>query len=261
LLDEEPVERTTQSKRFITKVMFIAAVARPRWDPNRKAMFDGKVGIWPFVYQEAAKRSSRNRPRGTMVTKNIESVNKAEYVKALIEKVLPAIKQKWPKGSKNSLIKIQQDNAKPHCNPDDPAIAEALKNDGWNICLTCQPPNSPDCNVLDLGFFAAIQSLQQREATATIDELIAAVVKAFDDLPWQSLDNVFLSLQNVLECIMNYGGGNGFKLPHMGKEALRRQGILPESVECEMNRSRQLGILCLTWKKRSNTVVQLLCLC
>ena len=63
-------------------------------------MFDGKLGIWPFVYQEAAKRSSKNRPRGTIVTKNIESVNKTEYVKALVEKIIPAIKQKWPKGEK-----------------------------------------------------------------------------------------------------------------------------------------------------------------
>jgi hypothetical protein len=234
LSEEEPIERSAQSKRFITKVMFIAAVARPRWDPNRKGMFDGKLGIWPFVYQEEAKRASKNRPRGTLVTKNIESVNKTEYVKALVEKVIPAIKQKWPKGGKNTPIKIQQDNAKPHCGPDYPAVAEACASDGWKIHLTCQPPNSPDCNVLDLGFFAAIQSLQQREAARTIDELIAAVVKAFDEQSWQSLDNVFLSLQNVLECIMNNGGGNGFKLPHMGKEALRRQGALPESIECEI---------------------------
>jgi hypothetical protein len=36
--------------------------------------------------------------------------------------------------------------------------------------------------VLDLGFFAAIQSLQQRETARTIYKLIAAVVKAFDEL-------------------------------------------------------------------------------
>ena len=75
---EEPVLRFAQSKRFITRVMFMAAVARPRWDPNRKTMLDGKLGIWPFVYQEQAKRSSKNRPRGTLVTKIIESVNREQ---------------------------------------------------------------------------------------------------------------------------------------------------------------------------------------
>jgi hypothetical protein len=170
LMDEEQVHRTAQSKRFITKVTFIATVARPRCDPSRKTMFDGKIGIWPFVYQEEAKRASKNRPRGTMVTKNIKSVNKldldqvafqlisgighlpAGYLKSLLEKVIPAIKAKWQRGSKNMLIKIQQDNDRPHCSPNNPVLVQACTSDGWNIALTCQPPNSPDCNVLDLEF-------------------------------------------------------------------------------------------------------------
>jgi hypothetical protein len=113
LSEEEPIERSAQSKRFIAKVMFIAPVARPRWDSNRMGMFDVKLGIWPFVYQEEAKRASKNRPRGTMVTKNIESVNKTEYVKALVEKVIPAIKQKWPKGGKTSQSKFSKTTPSP----------------------------------------------------------------------------------------------------------------------------------------------------
>lgn len=35
LLDEEPPERQCKSKRFITKNMFMAAVARPRWDSQK----------------------------------------------------------------------------------------------------------------------------------------------------------------------------------------------------------------------------------
>jgi hypothetical protein len=48
-------------------------------------------------------------------------------------------------------------------------LVQACTSDGWNIALACQPPNSPDCNVLDLGFFTAIQSLQWREASSNID--------------------------------------------------------------------------------------------
>ena len=44
---------------------------------------------------------------------------------------------------------------------------------GFDIGLICQPPNSPDLNVLYLGFFfSTIQVLQQRKVTRTIDELI-----------------------------------------------------------------------------------------
>lgn len=51
--EEEHPLRTTQSKKFITKIMFLAAVARPRDHPWGEPMgpFDGKIGIWPFAYE------------------------------------------------------------------------------------------------------------------------------------------------------------------------------------------------------------------
>ncbi|ETV89236.1 hypothetical protein H257_00592 [Aphanomyces astaci] len=59
--DEEVAARTVKSKHFITKVMFLAAVARPRFDPHTRRVFDGKIGVWPFVEVVAAKRRSVNR--------------------------------------------------------------------------------------------------------------------------------------------------------------------------------------------------------
>ena len=35
-----------QSKRYITKVMFLVAVARPVYDIDGSCLFDGKVGCW-----------------------------------------------------------------------------------------------------------------------------------------------------------------------------------------------------------------------
>ena len=53
----------------------------------------------------------------------------------------------------------QQDNVKPHLMMDDPNIlGEYLKN-GSNMKKQCQPPNSLNLNVLNLGLFNAIQSL------------------------------------------------------------------------------------------------------
>lgn len=59
LPDEEPPHRQTKSKCFIMKVMFMASVARPRYDANRKQWFDGKIGVWLFVFKEKAKRDSK----------------------------------------------------------------------------------------------------------------------------------------------------------------------------------------------------------
>ncbi|ETV73042.1 hypothetical protein H257_12079 [Aphanomyces astaci] len=66
--DEEVAARAVKSKRFITKVMFLAAVARPRYDPHGKKEWDGNGGVWPFVQVAPAQRGSKNRPKGAMLS-------------------------------------------------------------------------------------------------------------------------------------------------------------------------------------------------
>jgi hypothetical protein len=230
--DENEPHRTCKSKRFITKVMFMAAVARPRYDRSQNQWFSGKLGIFPFVYQEPAKRSSKNRPAGTMVTKAIESVNKDVIRRCLIDQVVPAIRSKWPRLATKNII-IQQDNARPHISPSDEQFKNEAEKDGFEIKLTFQPPNSPDMNVLDLGFFRAIQSLQHQQAPKDIDELIQAVTSAFYRMDREKLNDIFLTLQQCMVEVMRVKGGNNYKLPHMGKESLRRQGILPDTLPCD----------------------------
>ena len=102
---EPPPVRKVQSKRFITKVMFIAAVARPRHNPATNSAFDGKIGLWAFTEKVPAVRSSRNRPAGTLVTKCVE-VTKETYKAKLIDGVIPAIKAKWPAATRHNLSLI-----------------------------------------------------------------------------------------------------------------------------------------------------------
>nr|GMD52360.1 Transposase, Tc1-like protein [Ipomoea batatas] len=194
LPEEEEPYRTCKSKKSITKVMFLCVVARPRFDLERNEMFDGKIGMLPFVYKEAAKRGSKNREAGTLETKPIESVNKEVTRKWLIDYVLPAIRAKWPPSSSKTIY-IQQDNARPHISVNDVEFLEAAQKDGFDIHLTCQHPNSPDMNALDLCFFRALQSLQYQESPWNVDELVAATIKAFDEISVDNLSNVFLTLQ------------------------------------------------------------------
>lgn len=226
--------RTCKSKRFIPKIMFLAAVARPRVDRCHNERFSGKIGIFPFVYKDRAKKSSKNREAGTIETKPILSITKDVYRTCLMEKVIPAIQAKWPRCCAPNTIFIQQDNAKPHIDPNDTQFLEYASRVGLNIHLCCQPPNSPDLNILDLGFFRAIQSLQQKEAASTIDELIGAVENSFNEISYENLDHVFLTLQQcMIEIIKNYGGNN-YKIPHMGKNRLQAEN-LPIQLECEQN--------------------------
>ncbi|OMO94160.1 hypothetical protein CCACVL1_06135 [Corchorus capsularis] len=195
LPDEEEPYRTCKSKSFIPKGIFLAAVARPRFDAAGNVLFFGKIAIFPLVTKEPAKRSSVNRPAGTLETKPITTVNKDVMKTFLIDKVLPAIREKWSRDDMRSPIYIQQDNARPHVKFDDDDFKKAVKQNHFNVILTNQLANSPDLNVLDLGFFfCAIQSLQQQAATPkTIDDLIMAVENSFEEFsPMDSDKNFFI---------------------------------------------------------------------
>ncbi|KAK9697940.1 hypothetical protein RND81_08G071200 [Saponaria officinalis] len=165
MLPNEPrPHRACQSKRFISKIMFMEAVARPRYDKDGVVLFDGKIGIFPFIYEAEALRSSKNREKGTLEVKPIESITKEIIKQCLIEKVIPAIKAKWPLDASRRIY-IQKDNAKPHISPQDLDFLNVVKSDGFDIDLVCQPPNSPDLNILDLGFFRSIQTLNIKSAS------------------------------------------------------------------------------------------------
>jgi hypothetical protein len=63
----------------------------------------------------------------------------------MVEKVLPAIKLKWP--NRDREIVIQQDGASSHINQDDAAFALAALACNWQIQLLTQPAQSPDTNI------------------------------------------------------------------------------------------------------------------
>jgi len=49
LPEEEDPHRTVHNKNRIGKVMFLSAVGRPIYDDAGNCIFDGKLGVWPFV--------------------------------------------------------------------------------------------------------------------------------------------------------------------------------------------------------------------
>ncbi|XP_042011990.1 uncharacterized protein LOC121760375 [Salvia splendens] len=239
LPDEDEPYRACKSKRFITKVMFMCAVSRPHFGMDGQPTYDGKVGIFPFTEVMPAQRRSKNRPRGTMETKAVHSVTKEVMRDCLINKIIPAIKARrhvW--ASKD--IYIQQDNATPYITAMDPEFQAVANSDGFRIQLICQPANSPDTNILDLGFFRAIQSLQYEKPCKTVDELVGNVCSSFAELSPQTLNRVFLSLQACLTEILRCRGGNGYKVPHINKDRLQRTVGLPNQLEVEEDVVREV---------------------
>ncbi|KAH6778522.1 hypothetical protein C2S51_009834 [Perilla frutescens var. frutescens] len=117
-LEEAEPHRSCKSKKFITQIIFMCVVCRPLFAADGTILYDGKIGVFPFTHKVPAPRSSKNRRKGTLETKAIESITKEVIRDCLINQILPSIKAKWiPFASK--VIYIQQDNAKPHIKDSD----------------------------------------------------------------------------------------------------------------------------------------------
>jgi len=230
LPEETDPERSVQNKNSIGKVMFLCAVTRPRFDADG-VTFHGKIGVWAFVKETAAARNSKNRDRGTMEIKSV-IVNRDVMREYLCEKVIPAIEVQWPEDDEG-IIYIQQDNARTHVLPSDPAFLAAVADTGLDIRLMQQPANSPDMNVLDLGFFSSIQSLTLESAPNTLKELIESVEEAFDNYDVDKLAKVFITLQSILVEVMKDEGGMGYKIPHLNKDRMQREGRLPRALRVD----------------------------
>mmetsp|Transcript_23515 Transcript_23515/g.49451 ORF Transcript_23515/g.49451 Transcript_23515/m.49451 type:complete len:107 (-) Transcript_23515:98-418(-) len=66
-----------------------------------------------------------------------------------------------------------------------------------------------------------------------MDELILAVETAYRESPRAIINKVVLTLQGVLQESLKVKDGNTYKLPHIGKDKLTSEGMLPISIKCD----------------------------
>ncbi|XP_057548140.1 uncharacterized protein LOC130826576 [Amaranthus tricolor] len=195
-----------------------------------EVLWDGKIGIFPFTETHYAVRRSENRPAGTATLRAITRVTRDILRDKLITEVLPAIRSKWPANGVKD-IWIQQDNAKPHILINDHAFNEETKKDEFNIRLVCQPASSPDMNILDLGLFSALQSIQFKSFPKDLNDLVKAVNDAYDTFEPKLLNYTWIQYQLCMIEVLKAKGGNNYKNPHIGKQRLDRLGMLPRQLE------------------------------
>ena len=237
--------RSVRHKSHIEKVMFLSAQARPRHDPTRKAVWDGKIAFIPIGEYTQAQKNSVHYNRGDVKWEN-RNVDTETYLE-LMEQVVRSIAAKWPRGQWGDArfkIKIQHDGAPAHTSGAfkrswDMMLAQ-LFVDGVlptadKIELYTQPPNSPDTNINDLGLFNALQSRYERLSPKNSIEMIQCVLKVWKEYPYQRINPLFLTLQLVFNEIIEHHGGNDFKLPHMSKFKLERLNKLPVSIKVHPN--------------------------
>jgi hypothetical protein len=231
LLPEEPKPlRTVKNKNSIGKVMFLAAVAKPRYGEGGVVTFDGKIGTWAFVKETPAPKKSKLRPKGTLELKNVK-VTRDVMREYMCNLVIPAIQDKWPDEDEGTTIFIQQDNAKPHLLPHDDGFRQAVAQTDLDIQLMQQPPNSPDLNVLDLALFRSLQSLTDTRAPKNIKELIEGVEEEYNNYEVNKLSRSFFTLKTVMIQIMRVEGGVEYDIPHNYKDLLEAEGRLEEVMD------------------------------
>ncbi|CAM9144222.1 unnamed protein product [Discosporangium mesarthrocarpum] len=122
--EEVPKPPRVSNKRFILKIMFLAAVARPR------KLFNG-IDTWPIFAVFTAQRASRSRAGGDLFLRPV-TVEREKNKKILIDKVIPAIKDKMARPPFNTTF-VKQDGAKPHTKK---GVTEAIQAEaGKSIVL------------------------------------------------------------------------------------------------------------------------------
>ena len=216
-----PKAPSTQHKSHIKKVLFVVAMARPQKD------FDGKIGCWAVTEGVLAKIDSKNRKKGT-VTQTETMLDSAKYHEIVTKKdgLLDAVKAKMP-WLEGKIVMIQHDGAGPHAGKgNEELLRRAGMEGGWNIRFVTQPAQSPDTNIMDLGFF---NSLKKRIASSyalaeSVQELMAAVMGAYENYDRDTLERIWGHQYAVYGMILNHFGENDFSAPHSGVTKNQRAG-------------------------------------
>ena len=102
--------------------------------------------------------------------------------------------------------------------------------------LVFQPPNSPDLNVLDLGFFEKFWTridhiLKKRKRVASLDQIWEAAKAAWDTITPVEIEILFETLRARMRQIVEFDGRNDMNIPHEG---------IKDRIEAEDKRLKRL---------------------
>lgn len=220
-----PPHLKAKSKRFIPKVMFLAAVGQPT------DSFDGAVGIWPIEKLHTPLRASKDHPRVdgqlvpylkscTMDGEIFVRMIKTLFIPKMVEIGIKTLLSKPP--GTDLVIWAQVDNAGGHklkTTLTEINLAGATAHSKIRIHFHAQPPNSPDMNVLDLGAWNSLQTtvpalIYEHLGDSNEKRIIRAVEESF--LLWNAREKCN-SLFHTLKIFMAEtisSGGNNSKQPH-----------------------------------------------
>ena len=221
-----------ESKRYIQKIMYLVAVAKPLIAADGKTvLFSGKVGCWRvarlkhYAGDYNGKFKSHRAGDEHIVDVNMDA---AMYVDMMVNKLLPAVKQLkhhiWDveAGHSNYIIAIQHDGAPGHKARD----IERRLNAAFAAVqgrFIRQPPKSPCTNMLDMAVFNSMAAYVAQHDYENKRDLHAAVLEAWDALPVSTLLMQW-ACKSVTMAQLIHHRGDEFKAAHPGLRKARAAG-------------------------------------
>ena len=96
----------------------------------------------------------------------------------------------------------------------------------WTVRFKTQPSNSPDLNILDLGFFASLKARvwAMKWQAANVEQLVEKVTAAFNLYPPETITLIWAQLYAVYNAVLRQNGGNKYVNPHSGINRRARNG-------------------------------------
>ena len=195
-----------QSKTNPQKLMIVSAVAKP----NRLNNFSGLIGVWRVTKDHTALRSSKHHERGDVYPVDT-TITADSYFEMITTLVIPAIRISMPWAD---TIVLQQDNAKPHIGKHNVERINDFGDSGSpNITLINQPPQSPEVNINDLGFFHSLSKRTQKYSYSNLDELWNNVQQSYWETSAETLYSLWEMKSKVLQDLVK-GKGKAITIKH-----------------------------------------------
>jgi hypothetical protein len=128
------------------------------------------------------------------------------------------------------IIQAQQDGASAHVDTDSQIQMTEFRESlhaiglGGKLELCTQPTISPDNNLNNLGFFRVLQSLYEGQCPKNSIDIIKFVNLTCEACEATRINKIWLTCQACLNCVVDFGGDNHCKIPHMVKDKTTREG-------------------------------------
>lgn len=243
---EVPAEHA-RNKDHVPAMMYLTAVMKPSVDLQTGTFNDGKIAMIPFANDIPAKRSSRNRPAGTLEMKPFTCNSETFYDAmtrpgGMIEKIREKLQHLQ---EREIVVVIQADNAPPHIGKQniDRLNTFGAAQQGMKIRVVLQPPQSPDYNVLDLGLFHSLNAgtISYRHGVSDFGDLNTNLQQVFASYPNDVHERIYAKLLDIYRETLKVFGGNTYSLPHCQVRDRQSHGLpaLNYLVDAEtVNRAR-----------------------